>query len=139
MSLHRSFLAALAVVLACVPAASAVPTKVVPDRDWVAVIRDEKLKKVFPRAGVITDARTFEKVWKAWRPTEKVPAIDFTKQFVVVTLASGPNRPFISAILDEGNLKITARQTLIGGEGFGYSLATFNRKGVKSVNGKKLP
>ena len=32
-----------------------------------------------------------------------------------------------------------AEQTLIGGKGFGYSIATFNRKRVKTVRGKKLP
>ena len=29
--------------------------------------------------------------------------------------------------------------TLIGGPGFGYSITTFSRKGVNSVNGKPLP
>ncbi len=53
--------------------------------------------------------------------------------------AGGPNRPGVSARLDGTTLKITAWQTLIGGEGFGYSLATFPRKGVKTVNGMKLP
>jgi hypothetical protein len=135
----RSFLAVLAVVLTLAPSVRAAPVKVVPNRDWVAVIRDEKLKKEFPKAGVITDAKTFARVWKAWRSTEKVPEIDFKKEFVVVTLASGPNRPSIGATLDDGDLKIRAIQTLIGGPGFGYSLATFNRKGVKTVNGRKLP
>jgi hypothetical protein len=119
--------------------ADAKPVKVTPNRDWVAVISDENLKKQAPKEGLITDAKTFEALWKAWRPKEKVPTVDFKKEFAVVTLASGPNKPGISATLDEGDLKILARQTLIGGDGFGYSIATFSREGVKKVNGKELP
>jgi hypothetical protein len=139
MFIRCSIPLALVALLASVPAALAAPKKVAPNRDWVAVIQNEKLQKVAPKSGLITDAKTFEKVWKAWRKDEKVPAIDFKKEFVLVSLASGPNRPSVSASLDEGKMTIRVAQTLIGGEGFGYSLATFNRKGVKTVDGKELP
>jgi len=119
--------------------AEAKPVKVAPGNDWVEIVNDGTLEKHAPKDGFITDAKAFETLWKAWRPKEKVPAVDFKKEFVVVTLAGGPNRPSISATLDEGNLKIQAIQTLIGGDGFGYSIATFDRKGVKKVNGKELP
>ena len=64
-------------------------------------------------------------------PTEK-------KELVVVTYASGPNQPGISATLADGTLKIGSFQTLIGGPGFGYSLATFDRKGIKQVGTEKV-
>jgi hypothetical protein len=112
---------------------------VVPNRNWVAVVNDETLKKHAPKSGVILDAKAFEKLWKAWRKDEKVPTINFKKEFVLVTLASGPNKPTVSASLEDGNLKILSLQTLIGGNGFGYSLATFDRKGVKKLNGKDFP
>jgi hypothetical protein len=132
-------LSCLVLSLALAGIATAEPVKVTPGRNWVAVVNDETKKKEAPKDGLITDAKAFEKLWKSWRKDEKVPEVDFKKQFVVVTLASGPNKPGISAVLDEGNLKILARQTLIGGDGFGYSIATFDRKGVKKVNGKELP
>jgi hypothetical protein len=113
-------------------------TRVVPARFWSGVNRDEALKKEAPKSGLVTDAKAFEKLWKAWRKDEKVPEIDFKKQFVVVGLASGPNRPFVNATLDEGDLKLGWGQTLIGGPGFGYGLAAFDRKGVKTVNGKVI-
>lgn len=119
--------------------ALAAPVTVAPNNNWVAVVKDEALKKHAPKSGVIVEAKEFEKLWSAWRKGEKVPAVDFTREFVVVTLASGPNRPGISATLDDGDLKIKAAQTLIGGKGFGYSIATFDRQGVKKVNGKELP
>jgi hypothetical protein len=125
--------------LVLVAVVMAAPIDVKPGKNWVAVINNEKLKDEAPKNGLITDAKAFAKLWKAWRGEEKVPEIDFKTKFVVVTLASGPNRPGVSATLDEGELKITAFQTLIGGDGFGYSLATFDRKGVKTVNKKPLP
>jgi hypothetical protein len=112
---------------------------VVPNKEWVAVVNDNKLEKQAPKGGLITDAKAFEKLWKAWRKDEKLPKVDFAKQFAVVTLAGGPNKPSISAKLKDGDLKITSIQTLIGGDGFGYSIATFDRKGVEKVNGKALP
>jgi len=115
--------------------------RVNPINNWVGIVTDEKLAKEAPENGIIVDAKTFEKVWMSWRKDEKLPKIDFTKQLVVVTLSlGGPNRPTITATLDEaGDLKILARSTLIGGEAFGYSLASFDRKGIKTVNGKKVP
>ena len=71
----------------------------------------------------------------------KVPEIDFTKKLVLVGLSlGGPNRPGLNASLDEkGNLRTTYISTLIGGPGFGYSLAVFDRKGIKTINGKEIP
>ncbi len=114
---------------------------VVPAQEWGAVVKDEKLAKEAPRSPVLTDPKTFEKVWKAWRPTERLPDVNFKTKFVYLSLSlGGPNRPRVGAALDdEGNLTVNAESTLIGGPGFGYSLAVFERKGVKKVNGKALP
>jgi hypothetical protein len=132
-------LVSLLALILLVGVCQAAPERVAPNRDWVAIINDDNLKKLAPKDGIITDAKAFAKLWKAWRKDEKTPEINFTKEFVLVTLASGPNRPSITAMLDDGKLTIRALQTLIGGSGFGYSLATFNRKGIKTVNGKALP
>jgi hypothetical protein len=134
------YLSSFVVMALAVGFVAAEPKEVNPENNWVGIVNDEKLSKEAPAEGIITDAKTFEKVWKAWRKDEKLPTVDFKKHVVVVTLAlGGPNRPGITAMLDEGNLKITAFSTLIGGEAFGYSLATFERKGLKTVNGKKVP
>ena len=129
---------ALLMPLILAATAGAEPKTVQPDRNWVAVLHDDTLKKMSPKTGLVTEKKAFEQLWKAWRKDEKVPEIDFKKQFVVVTLAGGPNKPGVTATLDEGNLKIQARQTLIGGKGFGYSIAVFKREGVKKVNGQEL-
>jgi hypothetical protein len=114
--------------------------KLIPLREWVNVVRNNALSKEAPKEGFLTDAKAFAKLWKAWRPDEKVPEIDFRKQVVIVTLATGgPNRPRINVTLDDdGNVKVSASSTLIGGPGFGYSIATFERKGIKTIHGKPI-
>jgi hypothetical protein len=131
-------LALTAAALLCA-GAPALAEVVKPAQQWTDVIRDETLKKEAPKDGLLTDAKAFAKLWKAWRPKEKVPDIDFKKQFVLVRTAGGPNRPFMNAKVDEkGNLTASVGATLIGGEGFGYLIAVFDRKGVKTVDGKPL-
>ncbi len=135
--MRRPFLALVAAAV-IVPAVTAEPKEIKPSLNWTGVVNNEALSKKAPDSGIITDQKSFEAVWKAWSK-EKVPALDFKKDLVVVTLAlGGPNRPGITATLDEGDLKIMAISTLIGGDAFGYSLAVFPREGIKKVNGKPV-
>lgn len=132
-------LASMVVLLGVLTARAEDEKRVVPNRNWVGVVNNEKLKAEGPKGVLITDQKTFAKAWKAWRPDEKVPDVDFKKELVVVTYAGGPNRPGIAATVKDGTLRIMARQTLIGGDGFGYSLATFDRKGITHVGTEKVP
>lgn len=133
----------LVVVVVAVPAVRADdrPVKPVPFiRKWSGIIRDEeKLKQQAPKAGHVSDTAAFEKLWKAWRPKEAAPKVDFTRELVLVATATGPNRVAMSASLDDkGDLRVRSRATLIGGRGFGYAIATISRRGIKSINGKPL-
>ena len=130
---------AFCLALAVASVAHADVTSVTPNLNWTGIVKDDTLKKLAPKDGYVVDAKEFEKLWKAWREGEKVPVIDFAKEVVIVTLASGPNEPGIKATLDDGKLEIKAMQTLVAGAGFGYSLATFDRKGITTVRNKKLP
>jgi len=117
------------------------PEKPVPAlQKWSGIIRDdETLKRQAPTTAHVSDAATFEKLWKAWRPKEALPKVDFSTELVLVVTAAGPNRVALSATLDEkGNLKVRSRATLVGGPGFGYALATVKRAGIKSINGNPL-
>jgi hypothetical protein len=129
----------LLALLLLVGIAQAAPRKIVPNQTWTGIIRDPALSTKAPANGLITDAKAFEKVWKAWRKDEKVPVLDFRKEFVLVTRSVGPNTLEIKFTLDEGKLTVKARSTQLGSPGFGYSLDTFNRKDVKMVNGNPLP
>lgn len=108
-------------------------------QSWSGKIAQEELRKHAPKSGFITDEKTFEKLWTAWRPDEAIPKIDFQKQFVVVGTVDGPNLIIMNPKLnEEGDLKFIVGGTKIGGPGFGYKLMAVDREGVKSVNGKEL-
>jgi hypothetical protein len=106
---------------------------------WGGVIKDDALHKESPATGYIANQKAFERLWKAWRPDEKMPEIDFKAELVLVGTAPGPNKVTLIPQVDErGNLQILARATLIGGAGFGYEIVTVKREGIKTVKGKPI-
>ncbi|MFQ3592530.1 MAG: hypothetical protein SNJ82_04980 [Gemmataceae bacterium] len=111
-----------------------------PENSWSTVVKDEALAKQAPANGVLTEAKAFETLWKAYMGDEKLPKIDFEKNLVVVSLAlGGPNRPrVVSAQLTDGNLEVLAAATKLGGPGFGVAFSVFPKAGIKKVNGKDI-
>lgn len=102
-------------------------------------IADSALEKLAPKSGFITNANNFAKLWKAWRPEEAVPEVDFTSDLVIVGIASGPNLVMFDPKLHEdGNVKFVVASTRMAGPGFGYRLVKISRDGVKKINGKSI-
>src|SRR5262245_26988930 len=60
-----------------------------PNREWKGSVADESLQKEAPKSGVITNAKDFEKLWKAWKIEGKVPEVNFAKEVVGVTTSRG--------------------------------------------------
>ena len=110
----------------------------IPTKEWAGVIKDAKLKAVAKPGQVITDAETFEKVWKAWQPKAESPEIDFATQVVVVStseyeplkmsLYNGPDK-WKASNSNKSPKAVT---------GFGWIIGAFDRKGIKEINGVKL-
>jgi hypothetical protein len=118
--------------------AIAAPTEVKATNAWKGSVGDVKLRNEKPDNGVIADAKGFEKLVKAWN-VEKVPALDFTNELVLVDTTVGSSLN-LTAILDEsGNLKVTSIATRDFGPGFRYVIISVSKEGVKTVNGKPLP
>jgi hypothetical protein len=110
-----------------------------PSHQWEGEFSDEKLKQEVPKGGVITDADGFAKLWKAWRPNEAVPAVDFKKQFAfVATCSTKGERPVPWATLQGGALSVSWDAARRGRGGWGYAILTFDRNGVKAVNRVEL-
>ncbi len=102
-------------------------------------IADASLQKLAPKSGFLTDQQAFAKLWKAWRPEEAVPEIDFHQHMVIVGLADGPNLVMFEPKLQkDGDLKFVVASTRMAGPGFGYRLVKISRDGVKTVNGKPI-
>src|SRR5262249_28375063 len=84
-------------------AADPIPLKAT--NTWTGSVDDEKLAKEMPENGVITNAKDFETLVKAWKVADKVPEVDFDKELVLVAKTAG-SKVTLSAVLDEkGNLK----------------------------------
>src|SRR5215471_14480429 len=84
----RCALLVLSGVCLIVAPAVAADGPVTPTNGWSGKFPDDKdvpLMKLAPASGYITDATEFEKLWKAWRPKEDLPKVDFDKQIVFVS------------------------------------------------------
>ena len=119
--------------------AMAAPTPLKATNTWMGSIDDEKLAKDMPENGVITNAKDFEKLVKAWKVAEKVPEVNFDKEIVLVAKTVG-SRLRLNASLDEkGDLKALGFASADLLPGFRYVIISVPQEGVKTVNGKELP
>lgn len=141
MILRISVTLAVFAILICPTLAADPPSEEKPPQVWSGKQQDESLLKKFtPKTEFIADADAWEKLWKAWRPGEELPKIDFSKSLVLVGTAYGPNRANMRPMTDDdGNLKFVVFSTKIGGPGFGYTLMVVDRDGIKTVNGHAVP
>ncbi|QVL30892.1 hypothetical protein KIH39_18835 [Telmatocola sphagniphila] len=114
-------------------------TPVEPIAHWQGKVADDSLQKIAPTEGYIANAQLLEKLWKAWRPKEEVPSVDFKKELIILGVIPGPNSiGIVPSVDDKGDLKFTLQSTEIGGPGFGYHLVQIKREGVKTINGKPI-
>ena len=92
-----------------------------------------------PENGVITNAKDFEKLVKAWKVAEKVPEVNFDKEIVLVAKTEGSILKLNPALDEKGDLKALGFASADLLPGFRYVIISVPRKGVKTVNGKELP
>jgi hypothetical protein len=130
-------LMSLAIVAVLVSDARAEKTAVKLQKEWQGSVEDEALAKNAP--AVIGDEQAFEKLWKAWKIEEKVPAVDFKKEVAIIATTAGSKLRLSAALDDKGNLEVLGMGTRDLRPGFRYAIATVSREGIKTVNGKKLP
>ncbi len=146
---RSSFRLALAAAVLAASARADEPARDVPVlRTWDGLVQDETLKGVAaslraagssPASGHIANEKEFLHLWKAWRPGEQAPTIDFAKEVVLVAVTPGPNRVTLVPKLDEkGDLHISLRTNLVEGKGFGYGIVTVKREGIKTIKGKPV-
>jgi hypothetical protein len=129
-------LAFLATALAQDNAPAVGPVK--PLKQWGGSIDDAALQKQAPANGVLTDAKSFAKLWTAWKIEGKVPDVDFAKNLVVVETTTGGRLRTSARLEANGNLKILGLATRDLRPGFRYEILVLPRSGVKTVNGKAL-
>jgi hypothetical protein len=137
--LSCKWLSLAAVMFLAVGVAVADPTPLKPTNTWTGSVDDKKLAKEMPENGVITNAKDFEKLVKAWKIAEKVPEVNFDKEIVLVAKTEGSVLKLNPALDEKGDLKalgLASRDLL---PGFRYVIVSVPKEGVKTVNGKELP
>jgi hypothetical protein len=112
----------------------------VPSRTWFGTILNLELRSVAPPGRVLTEPAAFEKLWKAWKPADLVPAVDFTKHVILVeTHGSRKIDRFHLRLSKEGDLRVeVAFSDHKDFPGFTFGMAQVSRAGIRSIAGKGL-
>jgi hypothetical protein len=110
-----------------------------PLAQWSGKIQHAELRKLAPDSMIIATSAAWKNLWTAWRGNERLPAVDFEKEFILVATADGPNQVLmIAALSDAGDVRVQVIATEIAGPGFGYTIRKVSRTGIKTVAGKPL-
>ena len=128
-----------AVMFLAVGVSAADPTPLKATNTWMGSVEDKKLAKEMPENGVITNAKDFEKLVKAWKVAEKVPEVNFDKEIVLVAKTEGSILKLNPALDEKGDLKALGFASADLLPGFRYVIISVPQEGVKTVNGKELP
>ena len=126
------------VLFLAVGVAVAAPTPLQATNTWTGSIDDEKLAKEMPENGVITNAKDFAKLVKAWKVAEKAPEVNFDKEIVLVAKTGGSKLTLRASLDEKGDLKALGLATRDLRPGFRYVIISVPKEGVKTVNGKEL-
>ena len=128
-----------AVMFLAAGVAVAAPTPLKATNTWMGSIDDEKLAKEMPDNGVVTNAKDFAKLVKAWKVAEKAPEVNFDKEIVLVARTAGSKLTLKASLDEKGDLKALGLATRDLRKGFRYVIISVPKEGVKTVNGKELP
>jgi uncharacterized protein (TIGR03067 family) len=133
------------ILLLAVPAGRA--DIVTPVKSWTGQLEDVGLEKEAPRGNVIGNKEDFAALWKTWMSKEKLPEINFDKEFVAVMTSRTFAANSIVMSVEKGN----AHPILAGMprkndtekikeiKGFVFVIGVFSREMFKTVNGNALP
>jgi len=138
MSLCK-WLSLAAVMLLAAGVTVAAPTPLKATNTWMGSIDDEKLAQEMPENGVITKAKDFERLVKAWKVADKVPEVNFDKEIVLVAKTKGSKLTLKASLDEQGDVKALGLATRDLRPGFRYVIISVPKEGVKTVNGKDLP
>src|SRR5262245_61437386 len=134
--MSRRWLSLIAVMFVPAAVLAADPTPLKPTNTWMGSVEDRKLATEMPENGVITNAKDFEKLVKAWKVADKVPEVNFDKEIVLVAKTEGSVLKLNPVMDEKGDLKSLgfASRDLV--PGFRYVIVSVPKEGVRTVNGK---
>jgi hypothetical protein len=118
--------------------------------DRSASEKDKELYRETPVSSFIATRDAWEHLWRAWRPNERVPAVDFQKSIILAFAGPGydneirvndkdPHELKELPIDKTGDLKFLPSIIERGDRGYRYVILKVSRRGALSVNGHVLP
>lgn len=109
-------------------------------REYTGKISNTFLQQKRPKNGVISNQKDWESLWKTWRPNRALEPVDFATQMVIVETTNGPNTLLPGGLFlsSRGDLKFELSKSRKTGDGFGYLLMVVTKKGIVSVNGRRI-
>ena len=82
----RPILPLASILLCCAAVRASFAADVTIVEQWSGVVSNDALKASAPAAHAVADAAAWDRLWKAWRPDEAVPAVDFSKDVILVAV-----------------------------------------------------
>jgi hypothetical protein len=112
------------------------PKPVKAEKTWGGLVKIELRAKA---PSYIADKDAWAKFWKLYRGKEKLPAVDFEKELIVVVVNNDPNGISIRLEVDaKGDLTIDYETTeikFINPTTCAYQIALIKRGGIKTILG----
>ncbi len=118
--------------------------QVPPLESWDGYLEDAKLETEAPAKGYLTNRADWAKLWTAWRKDEKVPAVDFKEEIVMVATKAGYSNTQLIAKLKGHDLLTGTFSSFSQAPGqpppagFAYHIIRIPRKGIKTIGGKPI-
>ena len=108
-------------------------------QQWTGFMPNGAPSIPLPKKGYVNDEESWLELWHAWRPTEKVPEVDFQNEIVFVGALQDKLRVYVRAMkteAGEATISVNGSGTT---KGLSYSFAKVMRAGLISINGQRLP
>lgn len=109
-------------------------------RTWFGTIQDLTLRKHAPTTRFIDNAGDWETLWRAWKPADRVPTVDFTNHVILVaTDGSRKIDRFLLRMGKDADLTFAVEFSHHKDfPGFTFGMAEVRRAGVKRIEGTPL-
>ena len=109
-------------------------------QQWTGFLPNGEPSIGLPEKGYISDEETWIELWNAWKPTEKVPAVNFRNEIVLVGALPNKTRVYVRAVtMEAGEVTLSVNGSGQTTSGLSYSFAKVMRIDITSINGVRLP
>jgi uncharacterized protein (TIGR03067 family) len=111
-------------------------------KSWEGQREDVTLEKEAPASRAVGNKEDFAALWKAWMGKDKLPEIDFEKEFVVILTSKTFVINSVALQVEQGHayaVPVRKKDEKREVKGLAFAMGVFPREGITTFNGKPLP